>query len=156
MDGILSVDIVEGSFNKVSFARFVDGLLGQMNQFPGPNSVIVMDNCRIHKSETILEMIRERYVCLVLHVASAKANFCFFPPFHRGMRYEFLPPYSPDYNPIELAFSAIKAHIRRQGGLIRLAMDDDDDTDVYVKLNEAVWSVTVEDAVGWFHHCQYV
>jgi DDE superfamily endonuclease len=72
------------------------------------------------------------------------------------MRYEFLPPYSPDYNPIELAFSAIKAHIRRNGGLMRLAMQDDDDTDVYVKLNEAVWSVTSEDAYGWFHHCEYV
>ena len=35
-------------------------------------------------------------------------------------------------------------------------MQDDDDTDVYVKLNEAVWSVTSEDAHGWFHHCEYV
>jgi len=34
------------------------------------------------------------------------------------MQYEFLPPYSPDYNPIELAFSAIKAHIQRNGGLM--------------------------------------
>ena len=62
LDGILAVDIVQGSFNKVSFAHFIDGLLGQMNPFPGPNSVILMDNCCIHKSETILEMIRERYV----------------------------------------------------------------------------------------------
>jgi hypothetical protein len=33
-----------------------------MNHFPGPNSVIVMDNCSIHKSEIIREMIEERYV----------------------------------------------------------------------------------------------
>jgi hypothetical protein len=72
------------------------------------------------------------------------------------MRYEFLPPYSPDYNPIELAFSAIKAHICHHGGLMHLAMQDTDDTDKYVKLNEAVWSVTPEDAYGWFHHCEYV
>jgi hypothetical protein len=64
------VDIVQGSFNKVSFARFIDGLLGQMNPFPGPNSVILMDNCRIHKSETILEMIRERYVSQTLTIPS--------------------------------------------------------------------------------------
>jgi hypothetical protein len=33
-----------------------------MNPFPGPNSVIIMDNCHIHKSEAILDMIQERYV----------------------------------------------------------------------------------------------
>jgi hypothetical protein len=60
MDGIISVDIIEGSFNAIRFARFIDGLLAQMNQFPGPNSVILMDNCRIHKSEAVLEMILER------------------------------------------------------------------------------------------------
>jgi transposase len=40
----------------------------------------------------------------------------------------YLPPYSPDYNPIELAFSKIKAYIRRDGTLRRdtldAAMDD--------------------------------
>ena len=35
----------------------------QMNPFPGPNSVIVMDNCRIHKSPMVLDMICEAYVC---------------------------------------------------------------------------------------------
>lgn len=62
LEGILAVDIIEGSFTSKKFARFIDGLLDQMNPFPGPNSVIVMDNCRIHKSEAILDMIRERYV----------------------------------------------------------------------------------------------
>jgi hypothetical protein len=62
MDGILAVDIIEGSFTSKKFARFIDGLLDQMNPYPGPNSVIIMDNCRIHKSEAILDMIRERWV----------------------------------------------------------------------------------------------
>ena len=35
----------------------------QMNPFLGPNSVIVMENCRIHKSPMVLDMIREAYVC---------------------------------------------------------------------------------------------
>lgn len=60
LDGMLHVDIVEGSFDSEKFARFIGRLLDQMNHFPGPNSVIVMDNCKIHKSETILDMIRER------------------------------------------------------------------------------------------------
>lgn len=73
----------------------------------------------------------------------------------RGMRYVFLPPYSPDYNPIELAFSAIKAYIRRHGGIVRAAMSEKDDADVYILLSNAVWSVTAENAMGWFHHCGY-
>lgn len=66
LDGILAVDIVEGSFNKIRFARFIDGLLHQMNPYPLPNSVIVMDNCRIHKCPEVLEMINDRYVFLFL------------------------------------------------------------------------------------------
>jgi hypothetical protein len=60
--GILALDIVEGSFNKVWFARFIDGLLDQMSPWPLPNSVIVMDNCRIHKCPDILDMIIAQYV----------------------------------------------------------------------------------------------
>ncbi|KZP05777.1 hypothetical protein FIBSPDRAFT_765399 [Athelia psychrophila] len=60
LDGILAVDIIEGSFTTIKFARFVNGLLDQMNPYPGPNSVIIMDNCGIHKSDVILDMITER------------------------------------------------------------------------------------------------
>ena len=72
------------------------------------------------------------------------------------MRYEFLPPYSPDLNPIELAFSAIKAFIRRNREEFRSAMSDKDDIEVYVLLNKAVWSITNEDVLGWFHHSGYL
>ena len=71
------------------------------------------------------------------------------------MRYIFLPPYSPDYNPIELAFSSIKAYIRRKGDIARATMLDDDDTDVMLFLNEAVFSVTEDDVKGWFNHSGY-
>lgn len=133
LDGILHVSIIEGSFTTSRFADFIEGLLDNMNPFPGPNSVVVMDNCRIHKSDLILEMIQER-----------------------GMRVEFLPPYSPDFNPIELAFSAIKSHIRRHGDLVRSTMvSATDQADAVAKLWEAVWSVTPQDAEGWFAHCGY-
>ncbi|KAF9496519.1 hypothetical protein BDN71DRAFT_1364467, partial [Pleurotus eryngii] len=58
LDGILSVDIVKGSFNKIKFACFINGLLDQMNPYSLPNSVIVMDNCCIHKDPCILEIIK--------------------------------------------------------------------------------------------------
>ena len=60
LDGILYVDIIEGSYNMESFAIFIEGLLDQMNPFPQPNSIIIMDNCRIHKCPDILNMITTR------------------------------------------------------------------------------------------------
>ena len=62
LEGILSLDIIEGSFNTARFAQFIDELLYVMNPYPGPNSVIVMDNCSIHKDQMIIEMIEERYL----------------------------------------------------------------------------------------------
>ena len=132
LDGIIALDIVEGSYNTRLFAHFINGLLDQMSPFPLPNSVIVMDNCRIHNDPFILDMITSR-----------------------GMRYEFLPPYSPDYNPIELAFSAIKSYISRHGGIMREAMLEKDDSDVYCLLCDAVYSVTESDAEGWFKYSGY-
>ena len=73
------------------------------------------------------------------------------------MRVHFLPPYSPDYNPIELAFSDIKAFVRWDGTLGREDLDQKrDDTYVYVHLLEAAFSISATDALGFFHHCGYV
>jgi hypothetical protein len=77
----------------------------------------------------------------------------------RGYRILFLPPYSPDFNPIELAFSAIKAYVRRAGVLGRGdtgAGRQQDDRYVYDHLLEATYSVSPESSWGWFHECRYV
>jgi hypothetical protein len=67
------------------------------------------------------------------------------------MRHKFLPPYSPDFNPIEPAFSAIKAHICHNGGLFRAATESQDNkAAVLTQLHDA------DDARGWFHHCGYL
>lgn len=72
------------------------------------------------------------------------------------MRCEFLPSYSPDFNPIELAFSKFKANIRRnQHVLVSIVDDDDDNKDNILFLHDAMWSVTLEDAEGYFRHCSY-
>jgi hypothetical protein len=60
LDGIIAANVVEGSFNAALFSDFVEGLLDQMQPFPRNNSVVVMDNCRIHKDPAIVEMIEER------------------------------------------------------------------------------------------------
>jgi transposase len=59
----------------------------------------------------------------------------------------FLPPYSPDLNPIEEAFSKIKHLVRKTGARTRDALDG--------AAGEALRAVTPEDAMGWFAHCGY-
>ena len=68
-----------------------------MLPFPHKNSVLVMDNARIHKNEKIRSIVEEF-----------------------GGRVLFLPPYSPDLNPIELAFSTIKSWLRKYNEFINL------------------------------------
>ncbi len=62
MDGMIECLIVEGSFNTELFMVFIKDLLEKMNPYPAPNSVIVMDNCSIHKDPRIREMIEARFV----------------------------------------------------------------------------------------------
>ncbi|KAF9222407.1 hypothetical protein BS17DRAFT_756122 [Gyrodon lividus] len=94
-----------------------------------------MDNCQIHKQHSIQSMIEAK-----------------------GVRCEFLPPYSPDFNPIELAFSAMKYNLCRNGGYMRLAMTLLSDQEIYVTLTllKALYSITPEDSFGWYLHCGYV
>ena len=60
LDGIIGCKIVEGSFNGELFHEFVQSLLERMNPYPLPNSVLVMDNCRIHKNPALEQMVKER------------------------------------------------------------------------------------------------
>ena len=58
--GVLHCDIIEGAFDTATFFKFIERTLDQMQPFPSPNSVIVMDNCRIHKHPDILHLIESR------------------------------------------------------------------------------------------------
>ncbi|KZV60879.1 hypothetical protein PENSPDRAFT_593558, partial [Peniophora sp. CONT] len=62
MNGIIHVSIVEGSFTAARFREFISGLLDKMQPYPNPNSVILMDNARIHKDPETLQMILDRHV----------------------------------------------------------------------------------------------
>jgi len=126
LDGFVAVDIFEGSCDR---KRFVDFVLDQvvcaniidiiifylyfiiyyyllsmkvpiMNPYPGNNSVIIMDNARIHHDINLISLLEGL-----------------------GCRVVFLPPYSPDYNPIETAFSTIKSWIKRNNDFME-ACDD--------------------------------
>lgn len=89
-----------------------------------PGQVVVADNLRAH------------------HAAAARTAIE-----ATGARLLFLPTYSPDFNPIEHAFSKVKQALRRAQ-----ARTDDD-------LRAATWAafatITPNDAAGWFAHCGY-
>jgi hypothetical protein len=72
------------------------------------------------------------------------------------MRCEFLPPYSPDFNPIELAFSAMKYHLRRDGIYVRMAMTYMLDEEIYAALLKALYTISPENCFEWYRHCSYV
>lgn len=72
------------------------------------------------------------------------------------MRVEFLPPYSPDCNPIELAFSKFKAYIRSREAEFRMMDQDEDEMEIRLFLLGAIFSVSAKDAKGYFRHCEYI
>ena len=66
-----------------------------MNLYSGPNSIIVLDNAKIYHNENLIEYLQAF-----------------------GIHVEFLPPYSPDLNLIELAFSVIKSFLKKDRNFI--------------------------------------
>ncbi|TDL21564.1 hypothetical protein BD410DRAFT_724174 [Rickenella mellea] len=72
------------------------------------------------------------------------------------MRIVYLPPYSPELNPIEPAFGCAKAWIRRHNMEVRAAMCDEDPNVGLHLIKRALWeAITPEKAAGWFHDCGY-
>lgn len=64
-----------------------------------------------------------------------------------GARLEYLPPYSPDYNPIERCWSKIKTCLRKAKARTRAALE--------AALKQALLQITAADARAWFAHCGY-
>jgi hypothetical protein len=71
-----------------------------------------------------------------------------------GVRLVFLPPYSPDLNPIEEAFSKIKSWIRKNNDLFFYGPDVDTAARIY-DMQEAMNIITESDAIGYFIHAGY-
>ncbi len=65
----------------------------------------------------------------------------------RGCGLLYLPPYSPDFNPIEQAFSKVKALMRRAEARTRAALIE--------AMGQALSAVTARETCGFFDHCSY-
>ena len=88
-----------------------------------PHSVVILDNCSIHHMEEIVRMIEE--IGAIVH---------------------FLPPYSLDFNPIEEAFSKVKATLKLLG------QEADMGEDPQNLVLSALTSITPEDCQSWIDH----
>jgi len=77
--------------------------------------------------------------------------------FDSGIRLVYLPPYSPDFNPIEEAFSAIKAWIQANQSYVRAELSGGNNADPYGMIWQAVFAaVNTDNVQGWFRDCGYL
>ena len=127
-DGLLDVYTTTGSVNADTFLHFVQhALVPYLQPFDGINkrSVVIMDNASIHHQSAIVDAIQ-----------------------NTGALLYFLPPYSPDFNAIELTFSKVKSVLKNNEATWQ---DLDTETAVLSALN----TVTPEDCQAWISHCGY-
>ena len=72
------------------------------------------------------------------------------------MRLVYLPPYSPDFNPIEEGFSAMKAWVRRNRDYVNGELTGQPTCDPFAMLWQAVFETMTPDSIrGWFHDSGY-
>jgi transposase len=112
---------VDGSTDQEVFETYVEKALGPTLK---AGQVVIMDNLSAHKPARVRELIESR-----------------------GCELIYLPAYSPDFNPIEEAFSKIKSIVRRAGARTKDALID--------VLSEALSAISVQDARGYFEHAGY-
>lgn len=125
--GVDLARVYPGSTDAAIFEDFIEQLLLHCGKWPEPNSVLVMDNASIHRSERLEQMCAEA-----------------------GVRLLKLAPYSPDMNPIEELFAEIKTYIRQQrhnhDGLFEM------DFETFLRMCVDIVGSRVASAEGHFRH----
>ncbi len=119
--GVTAAMTLEGAADRAAFDVFVAHVLVS-TLIPG--QLVIWDNLSVHKSAVAARLITAR-----------------------GCRILFLPPYSPDFAPIEQAFSKLKTALRRTGARTREALAE--------AIAAALATITPADARAWFAHCGY-
>jgi transposase len=120
-DGSTACMTVEGAVNAEIFRSYVrEVLLPTMRA----GDILVMDNLSTHKDQESLDLLK-----------------------NAGVTVRFLPAYSPDYNPIELMWSKVKAYLRKVEARCNESL--------LRAIGDALSKVTQKDATHWFAHCGY-
>jgi transposase len=121
LKGLTAMMTVDGGTSADVFKVFVEQVLTPT--LP-PGAIVVMDNAGAHKATRVLE-------------AFAAA----------GVEVRFLPPYSPELNPIELAWAKLKRLLKDAKARTREALD--------AAIGAIADAISPSDACGWFRHCGY-
>jgi transposase len=121
LDGVGACLALDGATDAMAFETYVERCLVPTLR---PGDIVVMDNLGAHKAAAIAPLIRSA-----------------------GAEVRYLPPYSPDLNPIEKMFSKLKSRLRSAA-----ARDFDG---LIEAMGAALRSVTEGDINGWFQSCGY-
>ena len=119
--GLQAAMTLSGAVNGDVFAAYLDQVLGPTLV---PGDVVVLDNLPAHKVAGLAQLVEAR-----------------------GARLLYLPPYSPDFNPIELALSKLKTWLRTAQARTREALEG--------VIHAATQWLSEQDAKNWFDHCGY-
>jgi transposase len=120
-EGLGAAMTLDGALDAPAFEAYVRELLAPTRR---PGQTVIMDNLRSHQGDTARRLIEAR-----------------------GCRLIFLPAYSPDLTPIELAFAKLKALLRRAAARTREALE--------AAIAQVLDAITAAEAASWFRHCGY-
>ena len=119
--GITAPLVLSGPVNGTVFSGYIEQCVIPTLQ---PGDILFMDNLSAHKVAGLAELIRSHGAYLI-----------------------YLPPYSPDFNPIEFAWSKVKTILRRLKARTL--------PDLIDALKQALQTITPQDIHAWFAHCSY-
>jgi transposase len=123
-EGMLAVMSVEAATDGTVFRAYLERVLLPELRRTKPDAVLVMDNLGAHKTPGVRKLLDGS-----------------------GFPYRYLPPYSPDLNPIEPAWAQVKAELRRVAAR--------DENALHRALGPALDRVSAENARAYFRHCGY-
>jgi transposase len=117
--GALAPLVLDGPMDTLAFEAYVEQVL--IPELP-PGAIVIMDNLSAHKSARLRELLQAA-----------------------GAQWNYLPPYSPDFNPIERMWSKVKGHLKSAKARTQEALFD--------AVGKALAKVTSNDTEGYFLHC---
>ena len=121
-DGPIAPLLVDGAVDGAMFTAWIEqSLLRELRQ----GDVVIMDNLNTHRVAGVAKLLNAA-----------------------GYEYYYLPPYSPDYNPIENMWSKVKSILKR---LAARTFEE-----LMEAMKTAILSVTEDDCKGFFNHCGYL
>lgn len=121
LEGLVALMTIESSTDRDVFLAYLDQVLCPQLQ---PGQIVVMDNLAAHKVAGVRERIERAGASLL-----------------------YLPPYSPDFNPIEQAWSKLKQHLRSLKARALDALEH--------AIAQSFNILTPQNSSAWFRHCGY-